>query len=431
MSKELEKGRILYEQRRYEDALAMIETHLSREPEDGRALTQLALCQYHLGLYSEASDTAERAISCDPTDCYPYSVAASIFHRRKLLDRALVRIEDALAYSPLQPGYLALAGMIYFDLEEWDRALLLVEEALAQEPMQLDALNTRARLLLRVGRGDEARRSLEAALSQDPEEPWTLANLGWLELQQKRGKEAESYFRSALAIEPEMEWAREGLLHSLRSKFPVYGLVLSYFFWLEKHSAEIQRQIVIASMVGARVLRLLVARYPALAVVLGPLLLVWRVFSYITWTVRAATTLLLRCSGSGRMLLTRDEVVESNIVGGLWAALAVIWGYHYFVDPFTLVGKIGPYVLISLTMLVEPCFSLKSSLYRRIARGANGVLAGLGLGGLVLAAFGMQLGITFLIAYFRALAFVFLGFQLLHHADQSAPIEDEERTYRG
>ncbi len=426
MSSDYEKARLLYSQERWSQAIECLNKHLAVDPDDAYAWGLLALCEMEQGLYGKALESSGKGIACNPNLGYCFYVQATILYRRKLYTLALEPLEQALKLEPLEISHLVLASWIYFALKEWERALLLAEEALAQQPDNLDALNARACILVRLGRGAEAENDLLRALEEDPECANTLANLGWLRLEKRSWKEAVGYFQQALALEPELEWARDGLMHALRSRYPIYGWILAYFIWMEKHSAELQRQIMLASLVGARVLRALVARYPALGVFVGPVLLIWRVFSYLTWTIRAATTLMLRCTETGRLLLTRKEILESNLVGALWLAFAAVLAYHTWIDPFTPFGKIGPYVFLTLPMLIEPCFSVTHRVYSRIIQGITAVMAILSLGGLVMLFFSSQTAIQMLLAYFRAFGLVVLLFQVLESMASKAPLEDKK-----
>jgi hypothetical protein len=225
------------------------------------------------------------------------------------------------------------------------------------------------------------------------------------------------FFQKALMLEPESQWAREGLMHALRARYPLYGLTLRYSLWMQKHSHRLQQQITLASFIGARLFRELLARYPGLAVILGPLLVVWRLFCYLTWTIRAGTTLLLRCNRFGRSLVNSQEILESNLVGLFWVAALLTWCYHYFVDPFVWIGKIGPPVFLTLPMLWSGPFDCPEGWPRKVGFGLAVGMTVPALLGLALLGIDFKTAANCLRFYIVGLGPVLLVFQLLTQAE--------------
>ena len=202
-------------------------------------------------------------------------------------------------------------------------------------------------------------------------------------------------------------------MHALRARYPLYGMTLRYSLWMQKHSHRLQQQITLATYFGARLFKELLARYPGLAIILGPLLVVWRLFCYLTWTVRAASTLLLRCSKYGRALVNRDEIIESNLVGVFWLGALVAWLYHYYIDPFTMFGRIAPAVFLSLPMVWSGTFDCAKGWPRQAGAGVAGVMTAAALVGLVFLNLDMKVAISCLKFYFYGLAPVLFLFQFL------------------
>lgn len=413
MKEHFERGAKLYDLKKWEPALQEFLAHLAQHPDDSQAYSLAAYCELKLKRYGDATKTAAEAIAADPTDAHAHYMMSIVMRERNALPQSFEALNEALSLEPREPQYLTALAHLHLQTANWSEALDASDDALSVAPEHLGAINSRATALIRLRRVDEAEQSLQDALLKAPEDEETRANMGWLELERGRWNDALKHFESALAIDPESEWARDGLMHAMRAKFPVYGLVLRWFLFLNKYSAAIQRQIMFAMFVGGRVIDYLLDKYPGLIVIVTPILALWRVFSYLTWTIRAATTLCLRCSSYGRMLVNKEELVESNIIGGFWLAAILTWCYHYFIDPFTLFGKIGPYVFWSLPMVTSIYFDCAEGVPKKIALGVGSALTAISLVGLVGMVLEFDWGFKMLYFYFTVLGPVLILSQFL------------------
>ena len=416
MNPNLQRANHLIDVGRFDFAVTELMSHLAEDPNDSQALSLLAFCHLKMKRYKAATEAAEAAISADPSQAHGFYIMAQILRERNQPAPAMEAIQVALTLEPADPDFLVVLSHLHLDAKRWEEALAAAQLAVERSPHHVGAVNALATCLIGLRRIGEAASALENALEQDPENAQTLANMGWLELDRNRYGDALEHFQRALLADPESEWARDGLLHALRSRYPLYGVVLRYMLWMSKHSHKLQQQITLATYIGARVLRELLARYPGLAVVMGPLLVVWRLFCYLTWTIRAATTLLLRFSKHGRAIVNREEVLESNLVGGAWLAALVIFLYHYYIDPFTYLGKVGPAVFLSLPMIWSGPFDCSPGWPRKASTGITAVLSIAALVGLLflqidlgvavqcLRFYGLSLGPALLIQQYLAAA---------------------------
>ncbi len=406
--KHFKRGVELYGLEKWEAALQEFEMHLTQKPDDSHALSLAAFCELKLKRYGAATERAAQAITADPLDSHAHFVMSQVMRMRNAYPQAFAAIREALELEPFDPHYLTALADLHADQREWAQALEMADMALGEAPEDMGALNSRASALIKLGRTEEAQTALEIALRKNPEDVHTRANMGWLELERGRWNDAMEHFQLALQLNPESEWAREGLMHALRAKFPVYGLILRWFFFMNKYSESIQRQIMIAMYFGRALIDYLLDRYPGLAVIVGPLMVLWQIFGYLTWTIRAATTLFLRCTSYGRMLIRQEELTESNLVGGYWLVALLSWLYSYFIDPFHLPTKIAPFVFLSLPMVTSIYFDCADGPRRKVVAMVVGVMTVVGILGLVGLAGEFAWGISFLLFYFRALTPVLL-----------------------
>ena len=418
MRENYEKANFHFDQKRWESALTEYAKHVAEYPEDSTALAMMALCYMELEVFGTASEHAAKAIAAEPGDAYPYYVNSLIFRERNLREDAVRAIDAALELSPTNPDFLVARARLFLDESQWLQAADVTENALEDAPFHIGALSVRAEALVRLGQFEEAEKTLLSAVEQEPENEHLIEQLGWFSLRKSDHKEALEHFKAALCLDPELESAREGLMQALRSQYPLYGIILRYFFWMNRHSIEIQRQISTATFFLSKFLRMLVESNPRLAVIIGPLLVVWRLFSYLSWTARAATTLLLRFHPYARDLIDEEEKLESTFVGVCWLGAALVAAYNYFVDPFTNIGRIGVPVFLTLPLLFSSHFTCpKEGWPRQVSLAITVVMSFCALAGMVLFGLGEMWGVKLLVFYFNALVWVLLGSSFLHSVE--------------
>ncbi len=417
MTPQFEKANYLIDNGRFDLAIGELLGHLAEHPDDSRALSLLAFCHLKRERFGEATEAAEAAVVADPSHGEGYYMLSLVMRARGEAKAAMEAIQTALSLEPAEPDFLVTLAYLHLDSRRWDDALAAAQLAVERSPQHVGAINAVATALINLRRVSEAAAALENALAHDPEDPRTLSNMGWLELDRNRYGDALAFFQRALMLEPESEWARQGLMHALRARYPVYGLTLRYSLWMQKHSHRLQQQITLATYLGARFFRELLTRYPGLVVFMGPLLVIWRLFCYFTWTARAATTLLLRSSKYGRALVNREEMAESNIVGLCWIGALIAWSFHTWVDPFTFFGRIAPPVFLSLPMAWAGAFDCHEGWPRKAGYGLAAVMTGAGVGGLILLGIDLAWAFSCLRFYFYGLAPLLLIFQFLSQAE--------------
>lgn len=410
----LQKAELLYEQKRWEDSLRACQEYLTSDPEDASTLCLAARCCLNLELFGFASEFADKAVEAAPDSAYAYYIRGYVNYARNLDEEAHQSVDVALELDPTNPEYHILKARLYLNRSEWLRAHDTMESVLFLNPNYGPALLVKARALTRLRHYDEAKEVLLGLLERDPEELSAHIELGNLYLFLSEWKVALTSFEDALAIDPESIEARNGLMEALRAHYPLYGLVLRYSLWLNHHSKEYQQMIQFSLPLAARMLDMIRREFPVTAWLIGLVLLVWRIFFYLTWTIRAGTTLLLRLNKYGRRLVDGEEILESNLVGGCWLLALGMWLYHVFVDPFTMVCRIGMPVFLSLPLVVGGAFSIETKAWPRYAAHAIlGVEAVAAVVGMVLLAIGHAYAFTLLGFYVKSLPIAILLLSIL------------------
>jgi tetratricopeptide (TPR) repeat protein len=318
----LERAVQLIQLSRYDLAQQELRRQVAESPNDPQAHALLALCLAKGEHLAEATAEAQEAVRLAPDLAFTHYALADVLHDRGRLDEATGAVQEAIRLDPEDPDYHALLSQIHLDQRRWPPALGAAEAALALDPEHGPANNLRAIALVRLGRRDEAGATIEAALARDPENAVTHANQGWARMHAGDFRGALEHFREALRLNPSLEWARAGLVEALKARYPLYGLLLRYFLWMSTLSRRAQWAVILGGLFGFRALRALAANNPALAPWITPLLVLYGLFVFFTWTAEPLFNLLLRLNRFGRYALSDEEISASNWVGG--AVLAVL-----------------------------------------------------------------------------------------------------------
>jgi len=329
MKQTIERGQLLFQQGRYDLALQEFHRALGDDPQDPVAHAFVALCLAEQKSFVDASESAARAITSAPDMPFAHYVAAHVFHQRNRFKEAERAIDEATRLDPYNSSYHGLAAHLRIAASDWRGALARATKGLEVDADDATCLNARAIALVKLGRVGHAQSELQSSLERDPENSITHANLGWAALERGERNQALESFRESLRINPNLDWARDGMIHALKLRYPLYGLFLRYLLWMQRLGGRLQMAVIIGAFVGYQILNGVARTSPKLRPWLMPLLVAYFVFAYLTWVARPITNLVLRLNRFGRAILDPIERRESNLIA---AALfgAIISGACYF-----------------------------------------------------------------------------------------------------
>jgi tetratricopeptide (TPR) repeat protein len=229
-----QRGRLLYDQKRYAMAADEFRKELSATPNSGVALGMLALSLMNLGKDEEALEAAKAAVAADPRNGFCHYVLSCVIIGRptmwrrarsfRLFDVSIPRMKyirrllkavapamEAIRLNPFNADFLALMSAIEFDLQHYRVALDWADRGLAANPRHIRSANLRAKALSALRRFAEARSTLDNALNLDPNNAATHATTGWMMLKQGKNKDAARHFTESLRVNPLDENAKTGL----------------------------------------------------------------------------------------------------------------------------------------------------------------------------------------------------------------------------
>ncbi len=406
MSARLQRAELLLAQSRPADAEREARQALLSAPENPSAHGLLALCLAAQDKLEDALVAARTAIGFAPDIGYFHYIHAHVLHRLDRERDALEAVHEAIRLDPDSEDNFALLSSIHLAQRDWKASLEAAERGLALNPEHTLSANLRAMALVRLGRNSEAVDTVDYALERAPEHALSHANQGWNCLHRNDPRKAQEHFREALRLEPDLEYARQGMLEALKARNPVYRGMLAYFLWMGRLSTKLQWAFVIVTFFGVRAVRQLANSQPQLGWVLWPLLVLFYLFIYLSWTAGPMFNLLLRLNKFGRLVLSHDERVASNWFGATFgfASISVI--------AWSLGGGFPAILAAIMFAMLSVCVAAvfgKEGRARAILAVATGVLAFLGLGSLVLGVLGNKDALSMMPLFFVG----FLGYQVL------------------
>lgn len=375
MSNHIERARLLINQSRYELATRELQKALIVDPDDPVAHALMAICLAEQKKFDRAYDEARQAAVLAPDLPYTQYVLAYVRSQQDFLVEAEQAINKAIHLDPWDADHFSLLAQIKYQQKKWQAALDAAENGLEIEAEHLGCANLRAMALNRLGRGEEAGRVLEDALAQDPENAFTHANQGWTALQRGDVKKALEHFREALRLDPTNDLARLGMVEALKARYFVYRLMLKYHFFMSRLSGRNQWWALIGLLIVSRIIPFLFIPY--------------LIFVFLSWTSDPLSNLLLRLNRYGRLLLTKEEIVASNFVGGL-ILTAVVSG----VIAIMTLNTTATIAAAGCAMLIIPVagsFSIEKPKPRRAMFIYTGVMGFLLVAGILLSLIGSEL----------------------------------------
>jgi tetratricopeptide (TPR) repeat protein len=322
-----ERGRVLYAQSRYQQALSEFQQVLAQDPGHLDALLYQALSLLELGRHADALEAANSMIRQQPDNGYALHLKAKILIQLDRDAEAETLVHEALSHEPEEAMFWGTLALLAFDRRAFDAALGFADCGLALDPTNSVCLNVRTLSLTKLGRPDEAARSIEETLAEDPDDAFSHASAGWAYLEAGRHQQARYHFGEALRLSPDNDWAKAGMLQALKAKNGVYRLFLTYYFWMANHQKNGQWAFLIGFYVLFRLLRGLAAQYPIFYVVVVPLFL----FAISTWIMEPLFNLLLSFDPQGRYALSqrqrRGSIWVMACLGGAigFGLLALVW----------------------------------------------------------------------------------------------------------
>lgn len=409
MSVHLSRAQMLLQQSRPAEAEREAGLAIAQDPGDPAAHALVALCRVGAKRVADALEPARTAVGLAPDIAYFHYVHALVLHHLDREAEAVTAIAEAVRLEPGNEDHFALRASIQLARRDWNAALADANAALALNPEHVESANLRAMALVRLGRKEEASATVDYALERAPEHAVSHANQGWTCLHRNNPRQAQVHFREALRLDPELEYARQGMLEALKARNPLYRAMLAYFLWMGRQSRWSQWAVVIGTYVASRFLNETTAARPELRWVLIPLLVLFYLFIYLTWTAVPMFNLLLRFDRFGRFVLSAEERRASNWFAGCVLLAAGLFISLAFGAPLTVLYAGIAALILSVCVAVT---WIRTGRARRTLGLASAGLALVALATVAAIHLGAAVAGQLVLVFFVG----FLGFQILANA---------------
>jgi tetratricopeptide (TPR) repeat protein len=200
----------LLKAKRKEQAIALLKSVLTKNPDNANALVLVGSIQLSSGSTDEARKSFLAAIKAQPKDPTGYLALANLYISQKSYDEASKVVRSGIEQRPDATSFQMIQGNIFEQKADYESAISQYQSVLDKEPGNLVAANNLASLLL-DHRTDSASlkkaQSLAASLRK-AEIPQFKDTLAWASYQQGDYRTAVSLSEEASAALPDQAMVR-------------------------------------------------------------------------------------------------------------------------------------------------------------------------------------------------------------------------------
>ena len=296
-----ERGNALLDLGRAIEAEKCFREALAAEPANADLLVALAMSLLRQERYDEARDAARQGLAAAPVHLGGLFVLSAAMAGLEDFPEALKAVQRGLQIAPGLAPLHAQEGAILIAQGNSADALVQLERARTLDPEDSGTVALLSAALFNTRRFEEAERAAADALRLDPDNSEAHRILGLLSLRRGGGRSAVDAHRTALRLDPTDPEYREGLATAMKSRNPLYGLLLRLGDWQEGLPPGARWLVLLAPLIASRVLRPFndhVWAQILLALVVAVVL--------FTWALEPVMNAVLLCSSYARNLLPRD-----------------------------------------------------------------------------------------------------------------------------
>jgi len=198
----LHEGQILISEGKFDEARALLEQAVAKEPDFTRAMVALGFALIEMGREDEARAQLEQAIELDPDSGPAYNNIGLSHLREGKVEAAAQNFRKAIEVDASQYRAYANLGLAMYRLGNNDQAHWALSEAARLRPDDAGIRNDFGYVLQQLGRWDEAIAEYRAAIEHDPDHLNAHANLGYVLRDQGRPEAAAVEYRRMLELSP-------------------------------------------------------------------------------------------------------------------------------------------------------------------------------------------------------------------------------------
>jgi tetratricopeptide (TPR) repeat protein len=313
----LRRGKILLELGRAKEAEAQFRTALAAEPGNAVPLTLLARALLEQERYLAARKAGREALAADPENLLALSVFGAALAGLERYPDALDTVRRGLALAPELAGLHLQEASVLMAMERPADALDSIERARRLDPESSAAAVLHAGVLYTLHRYGEADDVVVEALRLDPENSEAHRIRGLIALRRGGARTAVAAHRTALRLDPTNAASRVGLSFILKSRNPVYRLLVRYGSWLAGLSNGLRVAMGLLPFVLIWMLRSFDGQIWAAVLILFVVTLV-----LLSWTIEPLMNCVLLLTRDRNLLTRSTRRATSGFLAFAGAALA-------------------------------------------------------------------------------------------------------------
>jgi len=213
------RGKLLLEQKRVEEALSDFNNAIRLEPRYPQALSNRGALLVDLGRYDEAMKDYNGAIEAQP-QANTYNNRGMLFVKTGKLEEALKDYNNAIAMNPYVGEFYFNRAFLFEEMKKHEEALNDYTRSLELKPGLISAYNNMANILMSLNRNDEAAAMYDKAIQVDPNPVNAWLNKGTLLLNEKKYDESIYCYSKAIELDPASGQAfyNRGMAYSYQGK---------------------------------------------------------------------------------------------------------------------------------------------------------------------------------------------------------------------
>jgi tetratricopeptide (TPR) repeat protein len=207
------KGLLLYESKKWEEALKMFEIFLNLNPAKSETWFKRGVALYELGRYEEAIDNYNRAIQINSIYIDAWNNTGITLHCLGRHEEAIATFDRALQINPGYDNAWNGRGIVLDNLDRYEEAIDSYERAIKINPGNSNVWYNRGIALDKLGRHEEAIDSFDRALQINPGHDNAWNGRGIVLDNLDRYEEAIDSFNRAIKINPDNNnaWNNRGV----------------------------------------------------------------------------------------------------------------------------------------------------------------------------------------------------------------------------
>jgi predicted O-linked N-acetylglucosamine transferase (SPINDLY family) len=209
------RGNVLFDLGRYEEALASHDNAIARKPDYTEGYSNRANALRALLRPEEALASCDRAIALNPRYVEALNNRGTALFDLRRYDEAVATYDQALSINSGCGEVWCNRGEALFALERFDESLVSHDRALANNPKLATAWIGRANILIRTKGLLDAFAACTSALAIAPDSPTALTLLGQCHARQGDLEQALAWYDRALAVKPDYDIAVSSKIFTL------------------------------------------------------------------------------------------------------------------------------------------------------------------------------------------------------------------------